>query len=100
MRSRNITIRGSSFKPFTRVYSFFDGVAITKFCTPKLIEIEMDHGTFTPGETVHGDMDNGGAVTNNSAAVPSIKFRVASSNHKFGPYTAPTDIYNVSPPRS
>ena len=97
MRSRNITIRGSSFKPFTRLYSFFDGVAITKFCTPKLIEIEMTHGTFTAGETVHGNMDNGGAVSNNSAAVPSIRFRVANSNHKFGPYTAPTDIYNVNP---
>ena len=68
MRSRNITIRGSSFKPFTRLYSFFDGVAITKFCTPKLIEIEMTHGTFTAGETVHGNMDNGGAVSTNSAA--------------------------------
>ena len=67
MRSRNITIRGTSFKPFTRLYSFFDGVMITKFSTPKLIEIEMDHGTFTPGETVVGAMNNGVAVSNNSA---------------------------------
>ena len=30
MRSRNISVKGSSFKPFTRLYGFFDGVKITK----------------------------------------------------------------------
>jgi|TARA_R100000030_G_scaffold61725_1_gene46697 hypothetical protein len=97
MRSRNITVKGSSLKPFTRVYSFFDGVAVTKFCTPKLIEIEMIHGTFLPGEDVLGDMNNGGVQMFNSDSSPRARFRVANSNHKFGPYTSPTDFYGSNP---
>ena len=97
MRSRNISVKGSSFKPFTRLYGFFDGVAVTKFCTPKLIEIEMIHGTFQPGEDVRGDMNNGGVVMFNSDSTPRARFRVANSNHKFGPYTSPTDIYVQNP---
>ena len=27
-------------------YAFFDGVDVTRFCVPKLIEIEMISGTF------------------------------------------------------
>ena len=97
MRSRNISVKGSSFKPFTRLYGFFDGVAVTKFCTPKLIEIEMIHGTFQTGEDVRGDMNNGGVVMFNSDSTPRARFRVANSNHKFGPYTSPTDIYVQNP---
>ena len=97
MRSRNINFDGRSFKPFTRLYSFFDSVDVTKFCTPKLIEIEMQHGTFTIGETVVGTMNNGGSVANNTDSIPEIAFRVANSNHKFGPFSAPEDIYVTNP---
>ena len=41
-----------------------------KFSTPKLIEIEMIHGTFQPGEDVRGDMNNGGVVMFNSDSTP------------------------------
>ena len=97
MRSRNISILGTSFKPFTRVYSFFDDTDINGFVTPKLIEIEMIHGTFTVGELVRGRMNNGGVELANAASVPRIDFRVASTNHKYGPYNAPTDRYDSNP---
>jgi len=97
MRSRNITFDGKAFKPFTRLYSFFDSVDVNRFCTPKLIEIEMIHGTFTVGESVAGTMLNGGAVPLNAATVPAITFRVANSNHKFGPFNNPTDTYTSNP---
>ena len=34
VRPRNVTFTGSGFQPNTRVYGFFDGVAVSQFCTP------------------------------------------------------------------
>jgi hypothetical protein len=97
MRSRNIDVTGTKFRPLTRLYSFFDQVDVNKFVVPKLIEIEMIHGAFSIGETVFGRLNNGGSQRNNSSSVPSIDFRVAVSNHKYGPYNNPTDTYAESP---
>jgi len=98
MRSRGIKFTGKEFKPYERVYSFFDGVDVNKFCVPKLIEIEMISGTFRPGEDVTGRMPS--AIRNNQSnrnASPYIKFMVANSNHMFGPAKDPTDIFTKSP---
>lgn len=105
MRSRNITFTAKSLKPFTEVYAFFDNVDVNKYCTPKLIEIEMVSGTFEVGETVKGEMDESydptGDDDDNSGSEesvdPVITFRVASTNHKYGPYDQPTDTYNNNP---
>ena len=97
MRSRNISVIGTRFKPFTRVYSFFDDVDVNNFMTPKLIEIEMINGTFVVGETVKGRMDDGGSQVTTGATVASIDFRVAVHNHKYGPYNAPTDFFDSNP---
>jgi len=98
MRTRNIEFTGNAFKPFTRLYSFFEGVDVNKFTFNKLVEIEMNNGTFQVGETVVGTMpssENSDLV--NPAAVASIRFRVANSNHKYGPFNAPTDVFNQNP---
>ena len=97
MRSRNIDVNATGFKPFTRLYSFFDDVDVNNYVTPKLIEIEMLHGTFIVGETVRGRMNNGGSEILNSSTIPSIDFRVANTNHKYGPYNNPTDTYDTNP---
>jgi len=97
MRSRNISVTGTKFRPYTRLYSFFDQVNVNKFVTPKLVEIEMMHGIFSVGETVFGRMDNGGSQVLNASSVPSIDFRVATCNHKYGQYNNPGDIYEQSP---
>ena len=87
MRSRNIEIVGKRFKPYTRLYSFFDGLNVNELVFPKLLEISMTSGTFTPGETVVAyDGSNKVAV-----------FRIAKSNHKYGPIDAPTDVYTKNP---
>ena len=52
MRSRNIDVTTTRMKPRTQFYAFFDGVDMTKFLTPKLLEIEMVSGVFEVGETV------------------------------------------------
>ena len=51
MRSRDIQFTAKGMKPYNRVYAFFDGVDVTRFCVPKLIEIEMISGTFRVSET-------------------------------------------------
>ena len=88
LRSRNIEFIARQLKPFTQVYPFFDGRAVDQFVVPKLIQITMISGTFQVGETVVG--------TNNATGA-SIKFRVATSNHKIGPYNNPTEIYTKNP---
>ena len=98
MRSRNIECTSTSMKPYTRFYPFFDDIDVNKFCTPKLIEIEMSSGTFQVGETVSGVMRSSEDNENvNQSTVANIIFRVASSNHKYGAYNDPSDIYESSP---
>ena len=98
MRSRNIQVTATKFKPFTALYSFFDGVDVTRFTVPKLIEVSMSTGTFVVGETVTGVMPSSeNSQLNSASSNASITFRVASSNHKYGPYNAPTDTYSANP---
>lgn len=99
MRSRNISFTGRSIKPYTRVYSFFDGINVTQYCVPKLLEISMISGTFQVGETVIGTiLDNQSTDLNYlNLQNQTITFRVANSNHKYGPYNNPTDIYVNNP---
>ena len=92
MRSRNITFDGSGFKPQSRMYGFFDGINMTSYCVPKLLEISMKSGVFQVGETVTGEV-----FSTNSADPATIKFKVAVSNHKEGPFNAPTRIYAKNP---
>ena len=96
MRSRNIEVRVTKCKPLTQLYGFFDGVAVTQYCTPKLTEITMQSGTFQVGETVIGKMPGSGLVAEGTD-VPAIRFRVAQSNHRAGPYNAPTEVFQKNP---
>ena len=93
MRSRNIEFVSKRMKPLTRLYAFFDGEDVTRFCTPKLLEISMNSGTFTVGETVTGRMNRTGLDQDIGNTQASITFRVAQSNHKEGPYDVPTAPY-------
>ena len=65
VRSRNVEFDARSMKPNTRVYGFFDGVDVTSYCVPKLLEINMTSGTFTVGETVTGVIQGTGLGPNN-----------------------------------
>ena len=98
MRSRNVEFVAKRVKPLTRLYAFFDGVDISKFCVPKLLEISMTSGTFQVGETIVGEMQRTGlAELNRPDITPSIRFRVAQSNHREGPYDSPTKTYPQNP---
>ena len=95
MRSRNTEFDITNIKPLTKFYQFFDGNGSVDY-VPKLLEIANDStleetgasGAFTVGETVHGTDSEGNIL---------IRFRVAQSNHKEGPFNAPTRVYNINP---
>ena len=98
MRSRNIQFVATKLKPVTEVYAFFDGVDVTRYCIPKLLEITQISGTFEVGETVIGTLNQTGlgpSQINNATA--RISFRVAQSNHKEGPYNSPTKVFIENP---
>jgi hypothetical protein len=98
MRSRNIQFVAKKLKPLTQVYAFFDGVDVTKYCVPKLLEIDMISGVFEVGETIVGTLNETGLgpnPLNDSSA--RITFRVAQSNHREGPYNLPTKVFPENP---
>jgi hypothetical protein len=86
MRSRNTQFSASNLKPSTQFYQFLDGNSGVDFI-PKLIEIRGVTNAFVVGETVIGS--SGG---NNL-----ISFRVAKSDHKYGPYNSPSTTYTINP---
>jgi hypothetical protein len=103
MRSRNIEFTSRGMKPFTQVFPFFDGVDVSRFCISKLIEIEMISGTFEVGEKITTIVEAGTDLTWSGFGVTiedvvtQTAFRVAQSNHKYGPYNNPTDTFVKNP---
>jgi hypothetical protein len=98
MRSRNIQFNANSVKPSTRLYPFFDGEGVSKYCVPKLLEITMLSGTFQVGETVSGVMlPSAQQPVDDEGTAAAITFRVATSNHRAGPYNSPTAVYLINP---
>jgi hypothetical protein len=97
MRSRNIQFIAKKVKPLTELYAFFDGVDVTKYCVPKLLEISMISGVFEVGETVVGTVNQNGLGQNTSNESSRITFRVAQSNHKEGPYNIPSTTFPENP---
>ena len=98
IRSRNITVDGKRFKPQKRLYPFFDGKDVSKYVFPKLLEISMSSGVFQVGETVIGEtLRSGSSNTWPSTTNPAISFRVATSNHREGIFSSPTEVYSKNP---
>ena len=97
MRSRNIQFASKRLKPLTRVYAFFDGVDVSKYCVPKLLEISMISGVFEVGELVEGVIQRTGLDEDTKSTSPKISFRTAQLNHKEGPYNSPTKVFQENP---
>jgi len=93
MRSRNIELVATRMKPRTRFYGFFDGIDVSRYITPKLIEVTMNSGLFQIGETVFGYT----TAELSGGSPPSFSFRLATPNHKDGPYNNPTNVYSLNP---
>jgi len=97
MRSRNVEFVSKKVKPLTKLYAFFDGKNVTRYCVPKLLEISMISGVFQVGEKVIGRQRATGLNPDLRADFPQITFRVAQSNHREGPYNFPTVTFANNP---
>jgi hypothetical protein len=89
MRSRNIEFVAHNLKPNAKLYAFFEGKDVTGLCFPKLLEINMQSGTFIVGETV--------TIRKSGASGIEGSFRVAVLNHKKGKFNSPSKIYKQNP---
>ena len=90
-RSRNIEVVGKRLKPNTQYYVFMENINVTRFCVPKLIPVTMTRGSFSVGDII----ETGPSIQVQGQA--TIKFRAAQSNHKYGPFNAPTSTYPTEP---
>tara|TARA_B100001250_G_scaffold96842_1_gene81098 strand:- start:1244 stop:8341 length:7098 start_codon:yes stop_codon:yes gene_type:complete len=91
MREQNIAFTGTRLKPGINHYNWWSGTDMIENNTrtiPKLLEVTPIQGAFQIGETVSGTVFNSDA---------EIRFRLASPNHKDGPYNSPTLIYTENP---
>jgi hypothetical protein len=77
LRSRNIEFDARGLRPVTRFYTFFEGIDVSRYIIPKLLEIEMISGSFQIGETVESDP---------FFSTNKIVFRVCKPNHRTGPF--------------
>ena len=93
VRSRNIHFNAQGVKPLTRMYAFFGGRDVTRFCVPKLLQITMSSGAFQAGETVIGRMNRG----NRRGSSAYIQFRLANPNHRDGAFNVPTNTFSDNP---
>ena len=93
MRSRNIEFSAKRLRPFSRVYAFFDGQDVNRYIVPKLIEVEMLEGTFSVGEEIMGLLGPGDI----SKPIDLFRARCAAPNHRYGPISNPSDIFENNP---
>ena len=94
MRSRNTEFSVSNLKPSTQYYQFLDSNSAVDF-TPKLIEVATDIALSTPGTT--GIFRTGETVVGSINGVNLISFRLATPDHKYGPFNAPSKKYDINP---
>ena len=94
IRSRNIEFDASTLKPNTQYYAFFDSTSGIDII-PKLIEIEMESGSFQIGERVFAVIQ----TSTSGDFGPEIigRFRICQPNHKSGPFSDPSLTYTADP---
>ncbi len=94
MRSRNTEFSVSNLKPSTKYYQFLDGNSSVDF-TPKLVEVTTDSTLSTDGTT--GIFVVGETVVGSSNGRNLISFRLATPDHKYGPFNNPTTKFTINP---
>ena len=95
IRSRNVSFFGRSLKPLTRHYQFLDNHSNVDFI-PKLLEIANSTSLNTSG-TLQGSFTSGETVKVYKGGQETGRFRLATSNHKEGPFNSPSRTYNINP---
>ena len=96
MREQNVQFTATRLKPGTNLFSYWSGddmIENTVRTVPKLLEVTPIQGAFQIGEAVRGL-----AVSNQSGSQGiDIRFRLATPNHKDGPFNNPTITFPSNP---
>ena len=79
VRPRNVIFTGDGFKPKTRVYVFFDGVAVSQFCTPTSSAFSLVDSPIAGSPLV---TDSSGAISG-TFAIPEHRFPGQENNPRF-----------------
>jgi len=79
VRPRNVIFTGDGFKPKTRVYVFFDGVAVSQFCTPTSSEFSSVDSPVAGSPLV---TSSAGAISG-TFAIPEHRFPGQENNPRF-----------------
>ena len=90
VRSRNVEVYAKRLKPNTKYYVFMESQDLTKYAVPKYLPITMTRGSFNVNEEVE-------TVVSAGNGIPNIRCRVATPNHKIGPYNDPNEIVTILP---
>ena len=96
MREQNIAFTATRLKPGTNHYNSFAGEDMIENnirTIPKLLEVTPIQGAFQIGETVRGLA----VSTQNASQGADLRFRLASPNHKDGPFNNPTVTFLNNP---
>ena len=96
MRQQNIEFVGTRLKPGTNHYISFAGVDMIENrndIIPKLLEVTPVTGAFQIGESVIGLIPD----TNAGTDAVVLRFRLATPNHKDGPFNNPTVVFENNP---
>ena len=96
MREQNVQFTVSRLKPGTKLYSYWSGddmIENNVRTVPKLLEVTPIQGSFQTGEAVRGLS----VSTQNSSQNIDIRFRLASPNHKWGPFNNPVITFQTNP---
>lgn len=88
LRSRNIEFDVKGLRPTTKFYPFFQGIDVSNYFIPKLLEIKMVSGKFQVGETITSDP---------TFTSKKISFRACIPNHKTGSYDNPIEVFKLIP---
>lgn len=76
MRAKNIRITSTGLRPNTRIYPFFDGQAVTEYCTP------ATYGNSRDSITTTGDL--GGALTTDENGKIGLHFDIPAGDFRTG----------------
>ena len=96
MREQNISFTATRLKPGTNHFNSFAGEDMIENnirTIPKLLEVTPIQGAFQVGETVRGIS----VSTQNASQGVDLRFRLASPNHKDGPFNNPTVTFLNNP---
>ena len=91
IRSRNVAFSANGLRPLARQYPFFDGTSGIDIA-PKLIEISMNSGVFTIGETVEGYI---GSTRVFACRLKAPNHKTSDTTYSLNPYDRTLELPSV-----